>query len=119
LIPDSGPLLVEFNPVSGELTIRATPQVAREDAPTGTNLRRARVNAREKTEQAWQHALAMVPKPEAARLGNQTVELWLDVDMTLEARGELTRASDGHSIGPLKRSVDQPGVVIVPNSMMR
>lgn len=120
LIPDSGPLLVEFSPASGELKVRAMPQVAHDDPPLGTTLRRPRVNAREKTEQAWQHALAIVPKPEAARLDEQAVELSLDVDMTLESRSELTETSGAsHSISPLQRSVDQPGVVIIPNSTMR
>jgi TPR repeat protein len=119
LIPDSGPLLVEFNPASGELTIRAMPQVARDDPPLGSHLRRPRVDAREKTEQAWQQALAMVPKPEAARLGNQGVELSLDVDMTFEARSELTGAGEaGRSFNPLLRPVDQPGIVTIPGGRM-
>jgi hypothetical protein len=64
--------------------IRAVPHVRLGDAPLGTNMRRPIVDAPVEIERAWREALAAVPKPDAARLDNQAVQLSLDVDTTLE-----------------------------------
>jgi TPR repeat protein len=103
--PDSGALRVEFNPARADMSIRETPQVAREtDASTGSMMRHARVDAREAIEEAWRNALEIVPKPDAARLASQPVELSLDVDMTLEIRRQAAeqpkRNLDLRSLSP-------------------
>jgi hypothetical protein len=88
--PDTGATLVDFSPASSELRIRNTPQVARESqAATGSNFAPHRVNPQRVIEAAWRKALNAVPKPDAARLENQAIELSLDVDITLEAGAEV------------------------------
>jgi TPR repeat protein len=99
--PGTGALLVEFSPSSAQMRIRATPEVAREsDAAIGSNLGRHRVNAKRAIESAWRDALGAVPKPDAARLDDQAVELSLDVDATLEAPGAVAARSDPDHIAP-------------------
>jgi TPR repeat protein len=85
--------LVEFTPASAEMRIRSTPQVGRGDASTGSIVRRPLVDAEQVIKKAWRDALAAVPKPDATRLDNQTVELSLDVDMTLETDREVVTRS--------------------------
>ena|ERR1700678_3041513 len=80
-----GTAVVEFNPASAAMTIRSTPKVGFGDAPTGSNMRRPMVDAQQVIDKAWRDALAAVPKPDAAQLGGRTIQLPLDVDMTLEA----------------------------------
>jgi hypothetical protein len=112
--PDSGLLRVEFNPGSNELSIRSTPHVARDEAPLGSTLGPLRVNAQQKTEEAWQYAVSSVPKPDAARLGNQPVELAIDVDLTLRPREELTGSRDlDHGISALKTNPNTPGLDLI------
>ncbi|HUD27144.1 MAG TPA: hypothetical protein VMQ45_15780 [Burkholderiaceae bacterium] len=85
--PDSGALLVAFNPASAQMSIVSTPKVEVEaDAPTGSKVRRQRVNARKEIEGAWQDALSAVPKPEPGHLDSQPAQLSLDVDMGLDQR---------------------------------
>jgi hypothetical protein len=81
-----GPAAVtlDFNVASAEMHIRAAPHVRLGDAPLGTNMRRPIVDAPAEIGRAWREALATVPKPDAARLDNQVVQLSLDVDTTLE-----------------------------------
>jgi len=97
--PGSGAMLVEFNPASSQLRIRATPEVARESqAVVGSNFAPHRVDARRAIEDAWHKALDAVPKPEAARLEDRATELSLDVDITFEAGGKVAdRNEGGHS----------------------
>ena len=61
------------------------------DAPTGSNFRTPLVNAQQEIERAWRSAVEAVPKPEAAQLDNQVIQVSLDVDMTLEGGREGTR----------------------------
>jgi hypothetical protein len=92
--PDSGELLVDFNPAKAQMSIRAIPRVERDDPPLGSTLRRPRVDARRAIEEAWQNAVSTVPTPDSAQLVNQAIQLSLDVDMTLEdARRTSDRAS--------------------------
>jgi hypothetical protein len=82
---NTGALLVDFNPASDAMSILSTPQVAREEeAPTGRRTRRLLVDAPHEIQDAWESAVSVVPKPDRARLGNQPVELSLDVDTLLE-----------------------------------
>ena len=86
-------VLVEFSPASAEMRIRSTPHVRLGDAATGSNMRMPLVNAQWEIEKAWRNAVAAVPKPDAAQLDNQAVQLSLDVDMTLEVGSEASRNS--------------------------
>jgi hypothetical protein len=102
-----GVALVQFTPQGAAMQIRSTPRVATADPATGSNMRKPMIDARTQIDQAWKNALAVVPKPDQARLDNKTIELALDVDMTIERgkdvksdgsrgavqAGEMTRAS--------------------------
>lgn len=90
-----GPVLVEFSPASAEMQIRSTPPVGLADAPTGSNMRTPLVDAHQVIQKAWRDALAAVPKPDAAQLGSQDIELSLDVDMTLEAGRNAAQDTQG------------------------
>jgi hypothetical protein len=92
--PNSGDLLVDFNPANAEMSIRAIPRVEREDAATGSNVRRPLVDAPHAIGEAWQNAVSVVPRPDSTRLANQAIELPLDVDMTLEAGRDAPRRND-------------------------
>lgn len=93
---------VSFNPVSGVMQIRSTPRVTSvPDTTTGTFVQRPLIDAQTIIDKAWRDALSAVPKPDAARLENQGVELNLDVDMTIEG---------GSGSGP--------GAHLLPNSSL-
>jgi hypothetical protein len=74
-------------------------------------MRRQLVDAPHAIEDAWQSALTVLPKPDAAQLLNQSVELSLDVDTTLEDGG---KASD-KTQNPWMRTL-QPGDVFPMHS---
>jgi TPR repeat protein len=82
--PGTGEALIEFSPSTSQMRVRSTPKVGRGEMATGSNIRRPLVDAQEEIDKAWRDALAQVPKPDAAQLGSQTIEMPLDVDMTLE-----------------------------------
>jgi hypothetical protein len=88
-----GHLCTEEYGGSGSLlrTRRRSGQVALGEAPTGSNLRSPLVNAQQEIEKAWRNAVAAVPKVDAAQLGDQAIELSLDVDLTLEVGRESPR----------------------------
>lgn len=93
---------VSFNPVSGVMQIRSTPRVTSvPDTTTGTFVQRPLIDAQTTIDKAWRDALSAVPKPDAARLENQGVEVNLDVDMTIEG---------GSGSGP--------GAHLLPNSSL-
>jgi len=87
----SGAIVVDFNPASGEMHIKTTPEVGRSDAPTGSNFRAPLIDAPREINKSWGDAVAAAPKPVGAQLENRSVELTLDVDMTLEAGRNSTR----------------------------
>jgi hypothetical protein len=81
--------MVEFRPASAQMRILALPPVAVEPyARVGSIVRRPRVNAQLLIEEAWRNALAAVPKPDAAHLDDQPVELSLDVETALRDGAE-------------------------------
>jgi hypothetical protein len=86
-----GAIIVNFNPASGEMHIKTTPEVGRGDAPTGSSLRPPLIDAPREINKSWGDAVAAAPKPDGAQLDNRSVELTLDVDMTLEAGRNPTR----------------------------
>ena len=91
--PDSGAVLIEFNPATAQMQVRSTPVVERDDGATGSGIHLPMVNAKQEIQKAWSEALAAAPKPDAARLGNQPIDLALDVDMPIEAGRAYTRDS--------------------------
>jgi hypothetical protein len=100
-LPRSRPARVEFSPGSTEIRILATPEVALGDPVTGSQIRQPLVDAQKEIKKAWGAALAAVPKPDATRLDKQSVELPLDVDMTLEAGRDAARRSGVQMEGTL------------------
>jgi hypothetical protein len=116
--PGSGATLVEFSPASAEMHIRSTPQVAREsDAATGSNLGHHRVNAQRAIEDAWRKALDAVPKPDAARLEAQAIEVRLDIETALEA-GQVADRSVGVQFHELQLPMPADFKRMVPSSSM-
>jgi hypothetical protein len=84
-VPRTGVARVSFNPASGLMQIRSTPRVnSQEDATTGTFIHHPLFDAQATIDKAWREAMVAVPKPDAARLENQSVEVTLDLDMTIE-----------------------------------
>jgi len=76
--------LVQFTPASGQIIVRVLPHVATADVETGTRIPHSMIDAQHEIVKAWREALSKVPRPDAARLDSQVVELPIDVDMTLE-----------------------------------
>ena len=86
-----GVALVQFTPQAAAMQIRSTPRVATADPATGSNLRKPMIDARTEIDQAWKNALAAVPKPDQTRLDNRTIELALDVEMSIESGKDAKR----------------------------
>ena len=90
----TGVAQVSFNPASGAMQIRSLPRVAsRSDTTTGTFLPQPLFDAPSTINEAWKDALGDVPKPDPARLDNQSMDLTLDLDITIE-RGGGSRHND-------------------------
>jgi hypothetical protein len=109
--PGTGVAVVEFKPSDSTIRVLSTPQAEREsDARTGSNLRKPLVDARGKIEGAWRKALAEVPKPEAARLQDQPVELSLDAETALEngAPGQRSLGAGSLDLPPSVTFVTKP-----------
>jgi hypothetical protein len=113
--PDGGPVLVEFNPASAEVSIRQIPEVVRETEPlTGSRIRKGRVDARRAIDDAWQKAVNTAPKPEAPRLTSQVAKLSLDVDMALDQRGDMAPGDPDHTLSRLTKDMFGQGFNIGP-----
>ncbi|HWZ62620.1 MAG TPA: hypothetical protein VNX02_06335 [Steroidobacteraceae bacterium] len=101
---------VSFNPVSGVMQIRTTPRVATvHDTTTGTFVERPTFDAQASIGKAWRWALDAAPKPDAARLENQAIELNLDLDITIEGG-----TGNGHSEGQPTNGTLMPADVRPP-----
>ncbi len=103
--PDTGDLRVDIAPGGARLAIRATPLVARARPAIGSRIGTAMIDAEQEINKAWRTAVAMAPKPDAARLDSTVAAFTLDVDARLEAGLEAknqTRADQGFE--PLMRS---------------
>jgi hypothetical protein len=84
-VPGTGVARVSFNPASGLMQVRSTPRVtSQEDATTGTYIHHPLFDVQATIDKAWREAMGAVPKPDAARLENQSLEVTLDLDMTIE-----------------------------------
>jgi len=95
VIPGGGSAVVSFNPADGTMHIRSLPRVGRSDAEIGSNLRRPVMDARVEIEKYWQQALAQVPKPDPSRLDHKSIDLPLDVEMTIENGRDARATSTG------------------------
>jgi hypothetical protein len=102
--PNSGQLLIEFTPGKDQMRIQSTPHVGEEESHTGSDLRKPIIDAKAEIQKAWNSALAQVPKPDASLLGDSTIEVPLDVDMTLEGGSESARRSSNQEFRPLFNS---------------
>jgi hypothetical protein len=112
--PDGGPVLVEFNPASAEVSIRQIPEVVRESEPlTGSRIKKGRVDPRRAIDDAWERAVNTVPKPEASRLTNQVAKLSLDVDMALDQRGDMAPGDPDHKLSRLTKDMLGQGFNII------
>lgn len=80
----TAPAIVEFVPASAQMRIISAPESLRGDAPTGSHHSEPLVNTRDAIDKAWREALAAAPKPDAANLGTEVVQLPIDLDTTLE-----------------------------------
>lgn len=83
-IPTS-PAVIEFSPGSSQMRIVSMPKAERAEARTGANIGVPLVNTQEVIEKSWRAALMAVPKPDPAKLGNESLEMTIDMDLTLEA----------------------------------
>jgi hypothetical protein len=98
-VPGTGVARISFNPTSGLMQVRSTPRVtSQEDATTGTFIHHPLFDAQSTIDKAWREAMGDVPKPDAARLENQSMELTLDLDMTIEG-GSANRHSEARIPG--------------------
>jgi len=80
----TSPAIISFNPLSGEMRIVTAPKAERAEPVTGRYVGEPLVDTPRAIQKAWRAAMAAVPKPSAEQLLNESVELPLDVDMTLE-----------------------------------
>jgi hypothetical protein len=89
------PVMVEFRPRTSELRILSTPKAERAESRTGSMFGAPLVNPQEAVEKAWHEALATVPKPDPASLGDGAVELGVDIDMSIEAGRDAPKGDLG------------------------
>lgn len=91
--PGGGSAMVSFTPADGAMKIRSLPHVSKGEASLGSNIRHPMVDASQEIQKAWQQALAQVPKPDPTKLDNKSVDLPLDVEMTIEMGRDAAAAS--------------------------
>jgi hypothetical protein len=94
-----GVALVQFTPRSAAMQIRSVPQIARDAPLTGTTVGRPMIDGTATIEKAWGDALAQVPKPDQTKLDGKSIDLPLDLEMTIES-GKATRAADQGALLP-------------------
>jgi hypothetical protein len=90
-----GVALVQFTPRSAAMQIRSLPQIARGAPLTGTTVGRPVIDGSAAIEKAWGDALAQVPKPDQTRLDGKSIDLPLDVEMTIESGKDTRRVDQG------------------------
>jgi TPR repeat protein len=95
ILPGGGAAMVSFTPADGSMRVRTLPHVGRGDADTGSNVRKPLIDARDQIQKYWQQALAQVPKPDAAKLDTKSIDLPLDIEMTIEVGRDLPRPPGG------------------------
>jgi hypothetical protein len=112
---EPGTAVVEFTPGSGVMEIRAVPRVHVTDADTGTKVHRSSVDAATEITRAWSRAVARAPKPDATILDKLTIEVPIDLDMTLESAAARISGRNG----VLQLGQAYPGAWRLPSSMSR
>ena len=90
-----GTALVSVTASSGALQIRSLPHVGMADAQVGSYIQHPMIDARDEIKNAWQKAMMTVPKPDAARLEGKTVDLSLDLEMTIEVGSNAAPGMQG------------------------
>jgi hypothetical protein len=85
------PLLIEFLPASASFRILSLPEVRRAPAPTGSLFGAPFVDGLRVIGSAWRSAEATVPRADASRLDNESIDLTIDTDDTLEASTKALR----------------------------
>jgi hypothetical protein len=105
-------ILVQFMPATEQMRVLKTPHVGSQEAAIGAWISRPLINATVETEKAWQSALAMVPRPDGARLGSEPVELPLDVDLTLELPLQKSKTQERQSFQPRLFQSDIHGTTV-------
>jgi hypothetical protein len=93
---------LEFNPVPGQLFVRAATPIAEGEPSVASRIRLPLVDIKKVVENAWHKALEKAAKPDAARLENQLVEVILDLDLTLEQSANLAHRQSPEDIRPLE-----------------
>jgi hypothetical protein len=101
------PLLIEFTPASASFRVRSLPEVRRAPASTGSLFGAPFVDGMRVIGSAWRSAEATVPKVDASRLDNESIDLTIDTDNTLEASAKALRPN---AHGPQARLL--PGDVV-------
>jgi hypothetical protein len=85
---------VQFRAADGSVRVLSAPHIlSREEASTGSRIRRPRVNVDDLVEDAVRKAVSHMPKADTARLGTDAVDLVLDLDMSV-------RINPGDAEGP-------------------
>ena len=95
----TAPAIVEFNLRNSQMRIVSAPTALHAEASTGSHLGAPLVDTQQVVERAWRDAVATVPKPDAAKLDSGSVDLFLDIDATLEAG--LHAAPSNHDVGKM------------------
>jgi hypothetical protein len=97
IVRGGGAALVSFTASNGALQIRSPPHVGMADLQVGTYIQHPMIDARDEIKKAWQRAMTMVPKPDAARLEARAIDLPLDLEMTIEMGRGSAALQQGHS----------------------
>lgn len=75
---------IRFSAADSSVHILSTPHILnREEAGTGSHIRRPKLNVDDIVEGAIHHALSDMPKADAAKLSAEPVELVIDLDMSV------------------------------------
>jgi len=82
---------LEFNPVAGKMTVRASTPVTEGEPGVGSRIALPLVNIQKEVQKAWVKAVEKAAKPDAAQLQDQVVEVVLDLDLTMEQSANQAR----------------------------
>lgn len=93
---------LEFNPMAGQMFVRAATPVTEGEPSVGSRMALPLVNIKKEVEKAWRKALQAAAKPDTGRLENQLVEVVLDLDLTLEQSSNAARRQVSADIRPLQ-----------------
>jgi hypothetical protein len=89
------PVMVEFSPRTSEMRILLAPKAELAESHTGSRFGVPIVNSREVVEKAWHDALAAVPPPDSTSLSAGTIQLGIDIDMSIEVGRDAPKEDTG------------------------